>query len=133
MRGAWPMLLLLLASACATAPQPAPSPPATPLRELPVEQITYVPREEVEEWPEERRQRVLPVLDECRAAAGAFMETWRGGDIDALYREVSQELRDQLPRAEFAKTVEGIRRATGSMEHARQSQQALVVPLDEQM
>jgi starvation-inducible outer membrane lipoprotein len=120
-------LLSLLLAACASIPQPV-APAPVSVRQLPLEEILYLPVTTVETWPEERRSRVLPFLAQCRQAADAFVATWKKGDVDSLYREVSRELRDELPRAEFGKTVAGIRASTGAMEQASFSLQALAIP-----
>ena len=119
------MPLSLLMAACAT-PQPQAAFP-TPVRQLALEDIVYLPMAAVEAWPEERKRRVLPFMASCRKAADAFVETWKAGNVDALYRDVTRELRDELPRAEFARTVADIRASTGAMEHAAFSMQALAL------
>jgi len=120
-------LLPLLLGACVSMPEP-PAPPPTSVRHLPLEEILYLPAAAVETWPEERRNRVIPFLAACRQAADAFVSTWRRGDVDALYRDVTQELRDELPRAEFCGTVANIKGTTGAMDHAVFSMQALALP-----
>ena len=120
-------LLPLLLGACVSMPQPA-APGPTSVRYLPLEDILYLPVATVETWPEERKNRVIPFLAACRQAADAFVVTWRTGDVDALYREVTRELRDELPRAEFYRTVADIRGTTGAMDAAVFSMQALALP-----
>ena len=107
--------------------QPA-APAPVSVRHLPLEEILYLPIATVDAWPEERRTRVLPFLAACRDAADAFVATWKKGDVDALYRAVSQELRDELSGAAFARTVADIRASTGSMDQAAFSMQALAIP-----
>jgi len=121
------VLFPLLLGACVSMPQPA-APPPTSVRHLPLEEILYLPAATVETWPEERRKRVMPFLAACRQAADAFVVTWRTGDVDALYRDVTQELRDELPRDEFVRTVANIKGTTGSMDQASFSMQALALP-----
>ena len=120
-------LLPLLLGACVSMPQPA-APPPTSVRHLPIEDILYLPEATVDTWPEERKSRVIPFLAACRQAADAFVATWKTGDVDALYRDVTQELRDELPRAEFSRTVANIRGTTGAMDQATFSMQALAIP-----
>jgi hypothetical protein len=122
-----PSVLCLLLCACASTPGPAEPAPVS-MWQLPMEEILYLPVDALETWPEERRGRVLPFLAACRHAADAFVATWKTGDVDALYREVTQELRDGLPPAEFARTVADIRTATGLMDQATFSLQALAIP-----
>ena len=128
MRSVLPALLFAsLLCGCVSMPRPA-APAPVSVRQLPLEDILYLPMAAVETWPEERRSRVAPFLAECRQAADAFIATWKTGDVDALYREVTRELRDELPPTEFGKTVAGIKAATGAMDQATFSMQALAIP-----
>lgn len=120
-------LLPLLLAACVSTPRPA-APPPISVRQLPLEDILYLPMATVEGWPEDRKGRVLPFLAACRQAADAFVATWQTGDVDALFRDVTQELRDELPRPEFGRTVADIKRSTGAMDQAQFSMQALAIP-----
>jgi TonB family protein len=77
----------------------------TPFRLLSPLEITSFSRETVESWPDDRKTRVLPFLDQCRVASDEFLKLWKKQDLDAIYASISQELRDQYARTEFDKSV----------------------------
>jgi TonB family protein len=100
----------------------------TPLRLLPEHEIVTIRMETVESWPDDRKARIMPFLAQCREAADAFMETWKTGDAQAVYRAIGQELRDQYSAAEFGEMFAAMKKAVGTVTTTTFRQQSLLVP-----
>lgn len=98
-----------------------------PLRLLPANDISVFRRHAIEEWPGQRKARALGFLDQCRRDAEAFLEILPSNDASRLYAAISQDLREQVTRAEFDAQLVEMKRMVGVVTSTSFMDQALVV------
>ena len=90
-------------------------------------QSTHYLRESIESWPEPRKARAIPILNQCRAAADVFVSLWSRGDTFEIYALTGRELREHSSFEDFAKTIDAMHDAYGRVTASEYRNQSLML------